>query len=79
MKKFINLYGKVIAALLFWCFIQFVCFISTLETNSHDVNLYPFTKYSFSETYDFTEFVIYGFGPIVLFIGFLLLKNSNNE
>ncbi len=79
MKKFINLYGKVIAALLFWLFVQFVCFISSPEHNTHRDKLYPFTKYSFNETYDFTEFIIYGFGPIILFVGFLLLKNSNND
>jgi hypothetical protein len=79
MNNFIKLYGKVITALLFWFFIQFVCLVLTLEKKSHDDHLYPFTKYSFVETYDFTEFVIYGFGPIVLFIGFLLLKTSKHD
>lgn len=68
----------VIAILLLWTFIN-VILLSISEADSYKSELWPFTSRSSVDTYDFTEFLLYVLGPVVIVIVVSLLKEEEHE
>lgn len=77
MQEKIKNNSTAIAVLLIWLFAQFICLMMSKENNYSKSQFYPFTEQHFKYAYDFTEFLIYGIGPIILFVAYKLI--SKNE
>ena len=73
MKKFIKENGKVLGILLSWLFINLLCLMFSVKS-SHNKELYPFIEFDpyehvgIRQTYDVSEFLLYGFTPIIIFV-----------
>ena len=76
MNTFIKQNRVIISILLVWLFFNLICLIFSKSSSLSKTECYPFTKYTISKTYDYTEFIIYGFSPIILL---LIVKLNNHE
>jgi hypothetical protein len=79
MKKIIKENGTIIAILIGWLFVQFICLMSSKNSVYSDKSIfYPFTSKSLNYSYDITEFLVYGVTPIVIFVIIKLINNEKN-
>ena len=76
MNLFIKQNRIVISIILSWIFFNMICLIFSQSSSSSKSEFYPFTEYVITKTYDFTEFIIYSFSPILLLI---IIKLNNHE
>lgn len=73
MKKLIQENGKALSILLSWLFINLLCLVFSVKS-SHNKELYPFIEFDpyekigIRQTYDVSEFLLYGFTPIIIFV-----------
>ena len=73
MKNFLNKNKVPIVILLFWLFVHF--FLLLLAEGSKS-EFFPFSESSLRDSYDITEFVVYGITPILIFVGIKILNNE---
>jgi hypothetical protein len=82
MKSLLKQNGTLLGILLSWLFINFICLImgkdGTVEVINAKDNFLPFTDLKLLDAYDLSEFLVYGFSPIVIFI-IIKLKNYENS
>jgi hypothetical protein len=76
MNTFVKKNRVIVSVLLLWLFYNMICLIFSEPVSNSKSEFYPFTKYAISKTYDYTEFIIYGFSPIILLI---IVKLNNYE
>jgi hypothetical protein len=73
MNKLIKENGIVISILLSWLFINLL-FLRFSKKSSYSKEIYPFIEFDpdnnigLVETYDISEFLLYGFTPIIIFV-----------
>ena len=78
MNKLMKENGTVLGILLLWLFIHFILLMVGGVDNTNTESFYPFSERNLKNSYDITEFLVYGVGPIVLFIIIKLVKNEKN-
>jgi hypothetical protein len=78
MKKLIYENRVILAILLAWMFINFICLMLAKDLYYSKDVFFPFTENSLKYSYDITEFIVYGISPIVLFVIIKLINNEKN-
>ncbi len=84
MRSYLKINGIAISILLIWFFINLICLILCKNSELGKDYFFPFNmsidsesgNSDFSKTYDFSEFLIYGISPVLLF---LILKIISND
>lgn len=84
LKKFLKNNNQVLAVLLIWFFFHFVILVSA-QDGGKDINgyfieatkvFYPFSDLYLLESYDTSEFLVYGIGPLVIFLAMKMIGND---
>jgi hypothetical protein len=74
---------KLIGFYILWLTLHFVLFILSLNNPKHyfgtipQKKFWPFSKLSFSYSYDYTELLIYAIVPAAIVIALKLISTSN--
>lgn len=82
MNKIIKENGIALSILLSWLFINFLCLMFSNAKGYHSKEIYPFIEFDpynpigLVETYDVSEFLLYGFTPIIVFIVIKLIYHE---
>jgi hypothetical protein len=76
MQEFVNNNRVAVGLLIGWLFIHFVLFMYSSESSNYSKEWYPFTDHDLKLTYDVSEFVLYGFGPMIFFTIVKLMSNK---
>ncbi len=87
MKSFIKTNGISISILMIWFFVNLICLVMSSNSDSSKDYFFPFElrensiteNYEFSLTYDFTEFLVYGISPILVFVVLKLISNDKKD
>jgi len=73
---------KIFGYYIFWCFLHLIFLVLGWNGDSHE-NFWPFQGGNYSgaikESYDFSEFLVYVLGPIVLIVSFSFISEGNLE
>jgi hypothetical protein len=78
MKSYFIIQKKSIVVITIWFFLNLIFLLFSDFTEDSKKYFFPFELYEkdFSLTYDFTEFFVYGFTPIILFFIINFLNNG---
>ncbi len=79
MKDLINKYKKEIAIYSVWLFVNLVVLVMAIQDPGLwgcPQQFYPFTDCKLVWAYDYTEFLVYGIGPALLLVVYLIFKDS---
>jgi len=78
MNKIVKENGIVIGILIFWLFVNFIILMLSKSSEYSKEVLYPFTDNEITNTYDSSEFLVYGVTPVILFVILQLISYEKN-
>jgi len=78
MNKIVKENGIVIGILIIWLFVNFIILMLSKSSEYSKEVLYPFTDNEITNTYDSSEFLVYGVTPVILFVILQLISYEKN-